>query len=188
MIVALAYFAKSFLQKKIDKTKRSINLTIELTPIVTENIDTWSTPTPMQREENSPKAVLIEGEEVEGVTPHMMSNQLKNERQMDWSSGWISHLEISYAKASDSRGNTSTEMMILCERQNQKISRAKTFGDNLGLHMLIMPRRFIAFTCKTTIFTLHWLTSACKHLPTPNNSRYVEDWAASHSEKYACTT
>ncbi len=119
--------------------------------------------------------------------PHLISNQLKYEQQMDQSFG-IDILEISFAKALDSRGTHSTEIVILCKSQNQNSSRAKVFKGSLGLPLLIIPRRFIASTCKTTNFPLHLLRSACKHRLTPNNSRYVEDWMASHGEKYSCAT
>ena len=79
-------------------------------------------------------------------------------------------------------------MVILCKRQNQKSSRAKTFKRSFGLPLLTMTSRFMASTCKTTNCPLHLSKSACKHRLTPSNSRYVEDYMASHAEKYSRAT
>jgi hypothetical protein len=93
---------------------------------------------------------------------------------MNQSSG-INHLEIPSVEVLDSQGTKSTEMMITCEKQNQRSSRTKAFKDNLGLPLLVMPRRFMASTCKTTNLRLHWLTIDCKHSMTPKKLRYGLD-------------
>ena len=170
------------------KSERSIDPTIVLPPIITKGVDSGSHSTLMYRKKNFTKVVCIWRIEVNGMRTPSDVQQIKIWTTKDQSSG-INILEISSAKALDSRWTHSTEIVILCKRQNQKSSRANTLRGSFGLPLLTMPRKCSASTCKTTTnFPLHLSRSACKHQLSLNNSRYVEDWIASHAEKYLNAT
>ncbi len=72
--------------KKSGETKKTINPTIILAPIITESVDTWSPPAPMQEGKHVKKAVFIWRKYIESMGPPSYVQPIKerttNEQQI----------------------------------------------------------------------------------------------------------
>ena len=101
-------------------------------------------------------------------------------------SSGMSILEMPSAKAFHSSLGTHSDVIVIrCRKQNQKSSLANSLMMSLGLPRLTIPKRLAASTYSNTNLPSHLWTIACMQRKTPKSSLYVEDWMASHSEKYS---